>query len=359
MKLVRGKPAAAVILACSFTAASAQIPGDAQRGREIFRSSGCARCHDPSETPGSFARFHKRYGTSRAGLAAAMWRHAPLLWSEGITLHVTEQGAADLFSYFYADVMAARAGRVNLAGDVLESKRCSRCHSPSIGSFAPPPTSFGELIRIAWNHSTRASASRPRLPKLTETDAWKLIGWLVLQTDRGSRMGYSPLSAEQGRRVFEEKGCTGCHRYPPANRFPARSPAQFIAALWNHASYGVQSPALSDTEARQLLGYLWVIHYFDERGDVAVGRSVFEKKHCAGCHEGLARQGPRLAGDGKKRTSMWLITRLCEHAPAMYERVREAGITWPRLKPLEAADILQYLNSLKSLRLRRAVAPVR
>ncbi len=288
-----------------------------------------------------------------------MWGHAPLLWTKGIHLRVNEQDAADLFSYFYADAIAAQVGRVNRSRDVLESKRCSRCHSPPAGPPAPPPASFGGLVQIAWNHSARASASRPRLPKLKEGDAWKLIGWLVLQTGRGVRMDYHPLSAERGRRVFEEKGCTGCHRYPPANRFPARTPAQFVAALWNHASYGAQGPVLSETEARQLLGYLWTIHYFDQRGDPAVGRKLFQRKRCGSCHGGLAHEGPRLAGDGRRRTTMWLITQLCEHAPAMYERVREAGISWPRLQPLETADLLQYLNSLKSLRRRRAGTPVR
>ncbi len=288
-----------------------------------------------------------------------MWRHAPLLWSRGISLRITEQEAADLFSYFYAGAMAARAGRLRGVRDVLDSKRCSRCHSPSAALPASPPASFSGLAQIAWNHAARASPSRPRLPKLTESDAWKLIGWLTEETGRRRPTPYHPLSAEAGRRVFQRKGCAGCHRYPPANRSPARSPAQFLAALWNHSSYGAQGPPLSRTETRQLLGYLWEIHYFDQRGDAAVGRKLFREKRCAECHEGLARRAPRLGGDGRRRTPAWLITRLGEHGPAMYARLREAGLSWPRLKPLEAADILQYLNSLKSLRPRRAAAPVR
>ena len=354
---MRGRPSAAAILLCHLAAALAQTPGDARRGREIFRSAGCLQCHERSFDSGAFFRARPEYLTARAGLAAAMWKHAPLLRRESLTVPVTEREAADLFSYLYANAMAARARRTNHARAVLASKRCARCHSPSARDL-PPPASFSALARIAWNHAARASPARPRLPKLTEADAWKLIGWVVAGPGQGRWIDYHPLEPEEGRRVYERKGCTGCHRYPPANRFPARSPARFLAALWNHASYGARGPSLSDEELRRLLGYFWAIHYFDERGDAAVGRSLFHKKHCAGCHEDLAGGAPRLGG-GKRRSGMWLIARLGEHGPVMYERVREAGFAWPRLSPLEAADILAYVNSLKSLRLRRPPAPVR
>ncbi len=51
--------------------------GDPASGRQIFLSKGCAECHQDSPTDGSVVMQTSSALSTRSGLAAAMWNHAP------------------------------------------------------------------------------------------------------------------------------------------------------------------------------------------------------------------------------------------------------------------------------------------
>src|SRR6266852_236628 len=86
------------------------ISVDSQRGERLFQSEACVQCHSIDGKGGKTApdlgkRIDRNY--TPALLVSVMWNHAPVMWAamdrQGIRASaIDEQGAADLFAYFYA-----------------------------------------------------------------------------------------------------------------------------------------------------------------------------------------------------------------------------------------------------------------
>jgi mono/diheme cytochrome c family protein len=77
------------------------------------------------------------------------------------------------------------------------------------------------------------------------------------------------------------------------------------------------------------------------------GRKVFEKKGCAQCHpvngdrKGIA---PDLGRKGTAQSSLpQLVTAMWNHAPQMWERMREKRISYPSLDARDIAQIFSYV----------------
>ena len=52
---------------------------DVARGREVFSHKGCTNCHGKADS-GAPDPSQLAAGTNRAGLASAMWNHAPQMY---------------------------------------------------------------------------------------------------------------------------------------------------------------------------------------------------------------------------------------------------------------------------------------
>src|SRR5215475_9137928 len=96
-----------------------------------------------------------------------------------------EQGAGDLFAFFYSARLFERPGDAARGKQVLE-QNCARCHGTS-STAGPPPVSRWqsvhtpfELTEAMWNHlpymSAVAAASRTTVPQLS---AQNLVDLLV------------------------------------------------------------------------------------------------------------------------------------------------------------------------------------
>ena len=73
---------AGLALACA--AIAAVVPGDSQRGEQLFRTQGCVTCHSINGQGGNTApdlgkRIDRNF--SPAVLAGLMWNHAPAMWA--------------------------------------------------------------------------------------------------------------------------------------------------------------------------------------------------------------------------------------------------------------------------------------
>ena len=86
------------------------LPGDADRGKDVFRTQDCVVCHsingEGEKSAPDLGRGAER-GFSPYVLAGLLWNHAPLMWAamerKGIAKpELSEQQAADLFVYFFA-----------------------------------------------------------------------------------------------------------------------------------------------------------------------------------------------------------------------------------------------------------------
>ena len=89
---------------------AATMDADSTRGAQLFETLVCIQCHSINGKGGTIGPDLGRQ-TDRnftpATLAATMWNHAPTMWASMREKdlrpgELDEQGAADLFAYFYS-----------------------------------------------------------------------------------------------------------------------------------------------------------------------------------------------------------------------------------------------------------------
>jgi mono/diheme cytochrome c family protein len=355
---------------CLCASAAVTLPGDSGRGKEVFRSQNCIACHSVNGEGGKPAPDLGKSagrGLTPSSMAGLMWNHAPAMWSaiekQGIAKpQLTEQSAADLFAFFYAARYFDRPGDAGRGKQVFASKRCADCHglsSPTSGSAAPPVSAWkavGDPIALAaemWNHAPQMLPEFARKgiphPQITAQDLTDLRVYLQsLPQQRGREPQFSPASEGTGRDLYQAKGCAACHQgnLAPENR-PARGiPSDLAAAMWNHAGQMSKNPVRLDyQEMRRLVGYLWSVQYFEERGNPGRGKQVFTKKNCAVCHNDPASGAPSLVGRTTPLYPFAMVDALWKHGPAMRSRIEEKKLPWPRFSGTEMADLTAFFSA--------------
>jgi len=272
-------------------------PADAERGRELFESRSCARCH----------QFAGRGGTSGPRLdelapyvsslfmAQALWNHGPEMATKMAELKIERPrldgvDVANLVAFMRGpgrtaaslDEVASQVGSPRGGKAVFSSKGCVKCHAidGKGGSVGP---------------------------------------------DLGSRR-------------------------------PVRYVSEMAGALWNHGptmwakmeALNTSFPKLSGPEMSDVLSYLYFVQYMDVKGDAVRGAKLFREKSCADCHvgsDGKRPIGPDLAASKASRLPLQWASALWNHAPAMAEQVRAAGKPWPRFDDDEMRDLVAFLHS--------------
>lgn len=355
-------------LATFAASAAVTLPGDAERGQDLFRTQQCIACHSVNGEGGKVAPdLGKSVGRdfTPSQMAGLMWNHAPAMWAamqkSGVAKpQLTEEQAADLFAYFYAARFFERPGDAARGRQVFTSKRCADCHSlssPKPGS--PRPVSawhwLTDPIGLAaemWNHAPQMAPEFARknipYPQLTAQEFTDLRVYLQnLPETRGRQPEFSPASARTGEELFQLKGCTGCHKWnvAGASRPTHRSLTEFSVAMWNHAGkMGKNPPLLNYQEMRRIVGYLWSIQLFEEPGNPGRGKQVFARKNCATCHNSPSSGAPSLAALAGNLQAFTMVDALWKHGPAMLSRMEQQKLPWPRFSGSEMADLTAYLN---------------
>lgn len=347
--------------------AAAFLPGDAQNGARIFQTQNCVACHSVAGQGGKSApdlATRTSRGYTPALLAGAMWNHAPAMWSaiagKGYQRpKLDEQAAADLFAYFYSARYLERPGDAGRGKRIFAAKGCAGCHgaSEAIPGGGPPLAKWPSLMepialaQAMWNHSAqmRAAAEKRKmaLPQLSSQELTDILVYIQnLPETRGRAGDFSPAAPDTGEMLFSAKGCAECHKGKLAlDRFSNRTLNDFAAAMWNHApQMGQRLPPLRTEEMRRLVGYLWSIQFFGEKGDPARGKNVFAAKGCAGCHGAGAAGGQSLASLKGTASATSMISSLWEHGPAMLARMNMNKTPWPRFASGEMADLIAFLN---------------
>ncbi len=351
----------------SILAAATFIPGDARRGAMVFQSENCVNCHSVNGEGGKSApdlarRVAREY--TPAQMSALIWNHAPAMWTaiagQGYRRPMlTEEQAADLFAYFYAARYMERPGDAARGKQVFETKRCAGCHgiSSRVAGGGPPVAewpSLDEPIALAnamWNHASemRAAAQRKKvaLPVLTSQELTDLLVYLQnLPQTRGRRADFSPASPETGEVLYKVKGCFHCHQGKLAlDRFSGRTMTDFAAAMWDHApKMGEKLPELNRQEMSRIVGYLWSIQFFGEKGDSGRGKRAFAAKGCNGCHGVSGSGAPNLSEAKGRYSATYMMAAVWRHGPAMLARMNAEKKPWPRFTGSEMADVIAYLN---------------
>jgi cytochrome c2 len=122
-------------LACGAAEVDAQPPGDAARGRHVFESKQCVRCHGPREARGVGPPLETlRRPQGAYELAGRLWNHAPtmltVLTAEGMKWpDIPPSEMADLMAYLGADPARDPPPDLRKGQGLLVSKNCLKCHS--------------------------------------------------------------------------------------------------------------------------------------------------------------------------------------------------------------------------------------
>jgi mono/diheme cytochrome c family protein len=360
------------VLAMSAAAAhAAVVEADSARGAALFQSLACVQCHsvngEGGRTGPDLGRLVDRDFTP-AALAATMWNHAPTMWASMRANAIRsgdldEQGAADLFAYFYSTRFFERPGDAARGKRVLE-RGCARCHgltspvepgAPPVSQWTKVNTPF-ELVAAMWNHLPRMRAAAVSkgvvLPQLSAQDFEDLLVYVRhLPGLRSAEAGFRTTSGTEGQALFKSKGCGGCHQTGSVlgSRIQGKTLTEIAAGMWNHgpsmSAAGAPPTRLEPDEMRELLSYLWARQFFEGSGDAARGRRVFSAKGCAGCHANPASGAPPLPGSGRRFSGAFMVSALWRHGPAMLESMRAKGTPWPRFDGREMSDVIAYLNA--------------
>jgi mono/diheme cytochrome c family protein len=170
----------------------------------------------------------------------------------------------------------------------------------------------------------------------------------------------------EGKQVFAAKGCVQCHavrdgagaaRVGPdlARRGSWSDVMQFAGSLWNHKpamsaklrEQGIERPAVSPDDMSKLVSYLFAVKFFDEPGNAARGRELFEQRSCAHCHQLGGRGGtvgPRLDELKDYMSPSFMAQSLWNHGPDMAVKMAEQKLVRPRLEPEDVSDIVAYIR---------------
>lgn len=117
------------------TGLGAQPAGDAERGRQLFETKQCARCHAAREARGVGPPLETlRRAQGAYELAGRLWNHAPAMMTvfttEGMRWpDVSAAEMADLMAYLGADAARDPEPDAPKGQRLLVSKNCLKCHS--------------------------------------------------------------------------------------------------------------------------------------------------------------------------------------------------------------------------------------
>jgi cytochrome c2 len=293
-----------------------------------------------------------------------MWNHAPEMWAAMRQMSIVspdldEQGAGDLFAYFYSVRFFEKVGDAARGRAAFESKGCSRCHGivrqkrPAAKPVMQWESAF-EPIALAsamWNHGVGIAADfaslRLKWPQLTSQDLTDIVIYSQAQAQaRGPSLHIEISSGAEGEALFLARGCASCHTGIPAltERLKGKTLTDIAAAMWNHQpKMAPAAPLLTPTEMRGLASYLWATGFFQDSGDAVAGRRVFASKNCGTCHNDHSNAALNL--NGRVFSGITLVSALWHHGPPILDQMKAKGFAWPQFEAREMSNLIAFLNS--------------
>jgi len=174
----------------------------------------------------------------------------------------------------------------------------------------------------------------------------------------------------RGAEVYVSQSCNQCHRInsdvpsvgPDLGRLMDRGFTLSLLAstMWNHApsmwaamqARNIAVKPMDDQSAADLFAFFYSKRFFENMGDAARGKHVFESKSCTVCHGITESKIP-----GARPVSRWtslgdpigMIEQMWNHASTMRDVMSQKKIKWPRLSGQDVADLLVYLRNLPAV----------
>ncbi|MCW5981026.1 MAG: c-type cytochrome [Bryobacteraceae bacterium] len=195
----------------------------------------------------------------------------------------------------------------------------------------------------------------------------RVLATLLLSLSAAALGDTIPGDAARGAEVFKAQKCVTCHSIsgeggksaPDLSKRPTGqySPSLMAAAIWNHGpqmwsameAAGISRPQLTADEAADLFAHFYAFRYFEQPGDAARGKRLFESKGCEGCHGAASKAGaPPIRKWPSVTDSIQFARELWNHAPKMQTAMGKTA--WPTLSAQEMSDILVYVQSQPDVR---------
>ncbi len=268
-------------------------PGNASRGKTLFQTRSCARCH-ATGAAGAPSLTHFPRNISPIYLAKTLWNHGPRMRSEMTRLGIAWprfEGAElmDLVTYMKeaaggtTTIAQNPPGNPNDGRKVFRDKGCPQCHG---GGGERPPN--------------LADPARGLQENLTQT----------------------------------------------VSRLWNHAPQMFERAGAIH----LKTPVFTEKEMADLVSYIYFLNYFDSAPDLAAGRRLFAEKQCASCHSlggGAQGTGPDLIATRNAASSIEMVAAIWNHVPLMQSVMQEKQIPWPHFEKGELNDLFGYIQSVR------------
>lgn len=267
--------------------------GDRAMGLNVFSRKGCINCHSVRGIGARVAPSLDKYqrDSDPFAIAQAMWNHGPRMAAKMADLGVKSPQFApkemtDLMAFISGPNIGSMPTRTStLAGDAESGRRlftqksCAKCHSINGRGGAIGPDlasvqsyqSVGDIAGAMWNHNTQMSQKMRQAglarPAFSGNQLADVIAYIYMSryTDRRG-------DPARGGKLFAAKGCAECHSVGLGQKIgpdlsasdAAASPADLMAAMWNHApkmekiaqEKGLPWPRFEGDEMRDLVQYI-------------------------------------------------------------------------------------------------------
>ncbi len=373
--------------AATLVAAAEQAAPDPVEGSRLFVRKGCVVCHAVDGEGGKIGPDLGRISSGRTllGIAAVMWNHSPRMTERIKEAKVTRpkltpEEMANLFAFLNYTGYLGTPGNPKRGADLFRDRSCARCHTlggagatvgPSLDRFKRYISPI-VLAAAMWNHGPKMQAVMEQAgiarPQLSGEDISHLLAYIRTAGRGGpeSAQYLLPGNPEDGRQVFQQKGCATCHGPEGTGGvgpdFRRRREdfqgglTQVGALMWNHgpaiwkkmAEMEIPVPSLTGQEMANLVAFLYSLPYFDDPGNPSRGREVFERKGCAACHGASGRGGaggPDLTKTLGAVPPVAIAAAMWNHGFAMEQVARSRGLPWPDLDGRDLADVVAFLRA--------------
>jgi cytochrome c len=389
-KIFLGGATVFLVILFGSLAFSQPLPEDPAKGSRLFVSKGCVRCHALKGEGGKIGPDFGRVdlGDTQLDMVAKLWNHIPSMnvgmeRARMIKPNLTGQEFTEISAYLYFLKFFDEPGDATRGRSIFNEKGCGSCHpllgkgkegEPGLDQF-PQNISPVFLAQSIWNHGPVMIARMVNLgmkwPLFEGTELMDLLEYIKMNAKGVKETAFiTPGNPKEGKKVFVSKGCIKCHAVRGEGEKKAedlgkraktfyKSLTQIASIMWNkgpavfskmgQTEMGI--PKFTPKEMADLIAYLYFLHFTDEPGNPANGKKIFSEFGCSKCHGLDGKPGEWMTIDlskyQKAANLMEMVAGIWNHSTEIEKAMKEKGISWPRFKKGELADLLEFIRTPK------------
>lgn len=379
-----------ILLIASSLLAQPLLPQDPTKGAHLFVSKGCVKCHAFKGEGGKIGPDFGKVdlGDTLLELASKLLNHIPPMIQgmermKMIRSNLTGNEMTDICGYLYFLKFFDEPGNPTRGKYLFTEKGCSNCHplsgrgkegEPGVDQF-PQNISPIYLSEMIWNHGPVMIVQMVKVgmkwPIFEGMEMMDLLAYIKTNANGPKEAAFvTPGNPREGGKLFVEKGCIKCHSIRGEGGKAAddlgkkaktlyKSLTQIASMMWDKgptvlakmAQTQMGIPEFTPKEMADLMAYLYFLHFVDEPGNPRNGKRLFSEKSCSKCHSVDGIHGESMQIDlsryQKPANPMDIVAGIWNHSSEIEKAMWEKGISWPKFKKGELADLIEFLRTSK------------